>query len=71
MIDITYDESCSELIIEEHFHNSYEIICVLEGMVLFHIGSRTYNIAGNIVFVNNLENHRMKVLSSHIKGILR
>jgi len=68
MIDITYDESCSELIIEEHFHNSYEIICVLEGMVLFHIGSRTYNIApGNIVFVNNLENHRMKVLSSPYK----
>lgn len=63
-ISIVYRESCNELEMETHFHNSYEIIYVVEGEVQFHIDNKIYNIIqGNIIFINNLENHYLKVTS--------
>ncbi|NSW90906.1 MAG: helix-turn-helix transcriptional regulator [Firmicutes bacterium] len=63
-ISIVYRESCSELEMETHFHNSYEIIYVVEGKAQFHINNKAYNITpGNIIFINNLESHHLKVIS--------
>ena len=63
-INITYKESLSKLEMETHFHNSYEIIYVLEGTAQFCISNKTYDVApGNIIFINNLENHYLKAIS--------
>jgi AraC-like DNA-binding protein len=63
-VDIVYMESLSGLEMETHFHNSYEIIYVLEGTAQFRIDNKAYSIMpGSIIFINNLENHYLKVKS--------
>ncbi|HHW48994.1 MAG TPA: AraC family transcriptional regulator [Clostridiaceae bacterium] len=62
-IDIVYQESNKELEIKNHFHNSYEIIYVLEGKTRYHINDKEYFVDKNsLVFINNMETHHVKVL---------
>jgi len=61
-ITLVYNETFEELKMGKHFHNSYEIIYVLEGNAQFIINSKNYNIApGSIVFISHLESHELKV----------
>lgn len=61
-IAIVYDENLEYLKMGRHFHNSYEIIIVLDGSAQFVINSKNYDIrSGSIVFISHLESHEMKV----------
>ncbi len=65
-IDIEYhDTHEKEWEIKNHFHNSYEIIYVLDGSVEVIINDKTYIAnSNNIVFISNLESHQLKVLNN-------
>lgn len=46
-----------------HFHNRYEIICVVQGEVIFTVGDRRYRAGPNcLLFVNHFENHEVEVV---------
>jgi len=67
-ISIEYQESNNELEMEMHLHNLYEIIYVIEGRAQFDINNKIYDLyKGTLIFINNLENHKFKVLSSPYK----
>lgn len=62
-IDAVYHESHKELEIKDHFHNSYEIIYVLEGKTQYLINNKSYIVRSNsLIFINNMETHNIKVL---------
>lgn len=62
-IDAEYHESVEDLEIKMHFHNSYEVIHVLEGKAQYLINNRSYVVGKNsLVFINHMESHTMKVL---------
>lgn len=61
-IDIFYKETTSNLEIKAHFHNSYEIIYIIEGKAEFIINNRTYEVnANDMAFLSHLESHELKV----------
>lgn len=63
-IDINYTENINNVEIINHFHNSHEIIYILEGSASFEINNRTYNCqSGDLLFISNLESHNVKVNS--------
>ncbi len=67
-IDIVYNETHKQLEMKKHFHNSHQIIYILEGNVEFKINERKYHVAQNsIVFINNFESHELKVKGSTYK----
>lgn len=66
-IDIVYSESGEEqvekgrLTLESHYHNAFEVIYIAEGEAIFRINDKEYNAsAGNLIFINNLENHHVE-----------
>lgn len=62
-IDAFYDESCGKFELKEHFHNCFEIIYILEGKAECRINNRHYTVSeDSFVFINNMENHRIKVI---------
>lgn len=62
-VDIVYSETREELEMTTHFHNSYEIIYILEGKAQFKINSRLYTTDGSsMIFISNLESHELKVI---------
>jgi len=62
-IDAVYDESSDELELKDHFHNSFEIIYVLDGKVECRINNKHYTVSrDNFIFINNMETHNLKVL---------
>jgi len=63
-VNIYYKESYEQLELDNHFHNSYEIIYIVDGKVNFSIYGKEYNaISGNLIFINNFENHNLRVLT--------
>jgi AraC-like DNA-binding protein len=70
-IDLIYHETHKQLEMKRHFHNSYQMIYVLEGKADFAIGGKTYAVDGNqILFINNLESHELKVRPGTYKRYL-
>lgn len=62
LIEIAYSESHEELKLESHYHNSYEIIYIVEGESIFEIDKKEYSaVAGSLIFINSFETHRIKV----------
>ena len=63
-INIVYSENPGELISKDHFHNSHEIIYVVEGTVSFRINNATYDVQPNtLIFISHLETHELKATS--------
>ena len=62
-IDVVYNETYDEFGLSRHFHNSYEIILILEGKVRYTINNSRY-IAGknSVVLISNLEMHEIEIL---------
>lgn len=64
LINAVYIESRQEMEIKAHFHNSYEIIYVIEGKLQCLINNKSYIVEGNsLIFINNMETHNLKVLA--------
>lgn len=62
-IDVRYQESNKEIEFSTHFHNSYEIICVVKGNVEYIINDKKYIIKDkSMIFINHMEKHYLKVL---------
>ncbi len=62
-IEIYYRENYLPMELKNHFHNSYEMIYVVEGKAEFRINDKLYTVGrDDVVFINNLENHELKVL---------
>lgn len=62
-INIVYHETSKELEMKTHFHNSHEIIYVLEGTAQFNINNKIYTCESNsLLFISNLESHELKVI---------
>lgn len=65
VIDIIYNETGYSMEMEVHYHNSHEIIFVIEGMVKFRINNNEYTVGENsAIFISNFETHEIKVLKS-------
>lgn len=58
-----YEETMYPLHIGSHFHNTYELIYILEGRAYVEINSQKYTAApGSLIFINHLESHELKIL---------
>ncbi len=50
---------------EQHFHNTHELIYVKNGVARFHIGNTTYEVGPHtLVFISRLEEHSVSVVSA-------
>ncbi|HZK26748.1 MAG TPA: AraC family transcriptional regulator [Thermoclostridium sp.] len=62
-IDMVYNENNEGLKLKPHFHNSYQIIYVLDGKIQCCINNKQYTVTRNsIIFINNMESHNIKVI---------
>ena len=53
---------------EIHFHNEYELICVLDGAAQVTINGMEYTVSkNNLIFISNLEQHSVKQLHPSYK----
>lgn len=56
-----YNEIVEYNDIRNHYHNSYQIIYVVEGEAEFTISGKTYEVKNNsLIIINNLEHHSLK-----------
>jgi len=63
-INVVYGQTNKNLLIKDHFHNSLEMIYVVDGSAEFEINNKFYTVTkNNIVLISNLETHSLKVLS--------
>jgi YesN/AraC family two-component response regulator len=63
-IDINYTENVNNLEITNHYHNSHEIIYILQGTASFQINNKYYDCkSGDLIFISNLESHNVKINS--------
>ncbi len=70
-VDVEYVETLNNMEIRLHVHNSYQIIYICEGSVEFTINRRVYHTgADSLLFISNLESHRLKVLKFPYKRYL-
>ena len=52
--------------VQQHFHNDYELIYIKSGIAHLTIEAKTYRLqGGSLVFVSQLENHSITVLSNN------
>lgn len=62
-VDISYNETYKDFEINQHFHNAYELIFVIEGKVQYKTNSKVYTVEKNsVIFISNLEMHEIKIL---------
>ena len=62
-ISAFYQECYRPMEMKVHFHNSFELVYVVEGASRFNINGKIYTVTPkSIVFISNLENHELKVL---------
>lgn len=62
-IKVVYNENKRGLKLKPHFHNSYEMIYILEGKVKCRVNNKHYVIGKDcIIFINNMESHNIDVL---------
>lgn len=62
-LTLTYVETMDNLHIKSHFHNTYELIYILEGAVLVDVNSRKYEATGgSLILISHLESHELKIL---------
>ena len=63
-IDFLYEETYSEGSKDHRYHPYYEMIYVMEGQAQFGISKKVYDIKpNNIIFINNLESHKLQIIS--------
>ncbi len=63
-IMIRYEETFHGFTLEEHFHNCFEMIYVVDGSAQFIINEKLYEANKNdIVFISNLETHKINMVS--------
>lgn len=61
-LEISYNESFEKHEMKDHFHNSNEIIYIVDGRAKFKINDKIYTVAsGDIIFISNLEHHELEV----------
>lgn len=61
---IMYEETFHGFTLEEHFHNCFEMIYIVDGSAQFIINGKTYEAKKNdIVFISNLETHKINMVS--------
>ena len=62
-ITVMYEETVENLRIKNHYHNTYELIYIIEGIASIEINSRKYEaFPGSLIFINHLESHGVEVL---------
>ena len=62
-ISIEYSKILENMELKNHFHNSHEIIYVINGQAEIYINRKIYKLnKGSIAFISNLEDHELKVL---------
>ena len=67
-VDVVYQEALEVFEMKNHNHNCYEMIFISEGAAEFKINNKTYRAEANdLLFINHLESHEMKVLSTPYK----
>ena len=58
-----YEETEEHLRIGNHFHNTYELIYIIEGRANVKINSMKYEaVPGSLIFINHLESHELEIL---------
>lgn len=63
-IMIMYEETFHGFTLEEHFHNCFEMIYIVDGSAQFIINEKLYEAKKNdIVFISNLETHKINMVS--------
>jgi YesN/AraC family two-component response regulator len=61
--DIGYRENEKHWLVENHYHNDYEIIYVSKGSPEFSINEKVYKVTqDSLIFINNLEPHEYTIL---------
>ena len=67
-IEIHYLETFDNIEMKTHFHNSYEVIYIVEGGAEFKINNKNYTVSkDSIIFISNLESHELRVLEHPYK----
>lgn len=62
-IKLTYEETYDSMQYTSHFHNSFEIIGILEGETEFVVNKKIYTAgAGSLVFISHLEAHQVRTV---------
>jgi AraC-like DNA-binding protein len=60
---VVYEETEEYLHIGNHYHNTYELIYVIEGRANFVINSQKYiAVPGSLIFISHLESHELEIL---------
>lgn len=63
ILKIEYNETKSPFLNKEHFHNTHEIVYILEGTARFIISGKEYIAEKNsLLFINNFESHKSTML---------
>ena len=58
-----YEETVDSLHIKSHYHNTYELIFIIEGISDIKINSKNYEAGpGSLIFISHLESHEVEVL---------
>ncbi|NJD03043.1 MAG: helix-turn-helix domain-containing protein [Ruminiclostridium sp.] len=58
-----YEETEEKLSIGNHFHNTYELIYIIEGRASVEINSKKYEaVPGSLIFISHLESHELEIL---------
>ena len=61
-VEIYYAETPDKMEIKSHFHNSHEILFILEGNAAVQINDKSYLCkSGDLIFISNLESHNLEI----------
>lgn len=59
-IDVSYKENPAISGVSSHFHNSYEMIYIVEGAAQCTVADKTYTVTGHsLLFLNHFESHEL------------
>lgn len=62
-IALFYRMNEKEFELEEHNHNSHEIVYIIDGKSMFEINGHKYSCGPNtLIFISNFESHKMRIL---------
>lgn len=62
-VKIVYEETLDHCNINSHYHNTYEIIYIIEGKVRVSVNSRNYEAGtGALIFISHLEAHGLEIV---------
>ncbi len=58
---VRYEETSDRLRLKNHYHNTYELIFITEGISTIRVNSRKYEVGpGSLIFISHLESHEVE-----------